>query len=121
MFAVVDPASNLRILEVASKSMRVSWDASGGDISGYRLQMIPMMAGSKQQDLYLVSTQTSVVVRDLSPDTVYQVNVFAMKDLMSSEPVTVMQKTEPVKVSLGASMKMFDSFKAEGMFSCCLS
>uniref|UniRef100_A0A3B5R0T8 Collagen, type XIV, alpha 1b n=1 Tax=Xiphophorus maculatus TaxID=8083 RepID=A0A3B5R0T8_XIPMA len=101
VFAVVDPASNLRILEVASKSMRVSWDASGGDVSGYRVQMIPMMAGSKQQDLYLASTQTSVVVRDLSPDTVYQVNVFTMKDLMSSEPVTVMQKTEPVKVSLG--------------------
>ncbi|PWA28246.1 hypothetical protein CCH79_00019688 [Gambusia affinis] len=101
---VVDPASNLRVLELASKSMRVSWDASGGDISGYRVQMIPMMAGSKQQDLYLASTQTSVVVRDLSPDTVYQVNVFAMKDLMSSEPVTVMQKTEPVKVSLECSL-----------------
>ncbi|XP_027896679.1 collagen alpha-1(XII) chain isoform X5 [Xiphophorus couchianus] len=101
---VVDPVSNLRILEVASKSMRVSWDASGGDVSGYRVQMIPMMAGSKQQDLYLASTQTSVVVRDLSPDTVYQVNVFAMKDLMSSEPVTVMQKTEPVKVSLECSL-----------------
>uniref|UniRef100_A0A096MGL7 Collagen alpha-1(XII) chain n=1 Tax=Poecilia formosa TaxID=48698 RepID=A0A096MGL7_POEFO len=101
---VVDPASNLRVLEVASKSMRVSWDASGGDVSGYRVQIIPMMAGSKQQDLYLASSQTSVVVRDLSPDTAYQVNVFAMKDLMSSEPVTVMQKTEPVKVSLECSL-----------------
>uniref|UniRef100_A0A3B3YQ18 Collagen, type XIV, alpha 1b n=1 Tax=Poecilia mexicana TaxID=48701 RepID=A0A3B3YQ18_9TELE len=89
---------------VASKSMRVSWDASGGDVSGYRVQIIPMMAGSKQQDLYLASSQTSVVVRDLSPDTAYQVNVFAMKDLMSSEPVTVMQKTEPVKVSLECSL-----------------
>ncbi|XP_014895004.1 collagen alpha-1(XII) chain [Poecilia latipinna] len=101
---VVDPASNLRVLEVASKSMRLSWDASGGDVSGYRVQIIPMMAGSKQQDLYLASSQTSVVVRDLSPDTAYQVNVFAMKDLMSSEPVTVMQKTEPVKVSLECSL-----------------
>ncbi|XP_047243771.1 collagen alpha-1(XII) chain isoform X2 [Girardinichthys multiradiatus] len=103
---VVDPASNLRVLEVASKSMRVTWAASIGDISGYRVQMIPMMTGSKQQDLYVASSQTSVVVRDLSPDTEYQVNVFALKDLMSSEPVMLMQKTEPVKVSLECSLGM---------------
>ncbi|MEQ2295393.1 hypothetical protein AMECASPLE_013843, partial [Ameca splendens] len=103
---VVDPASNLRVLEVASKSMRVTWAASFGDISGYRVQMIPMMTGSKQQDLYVASSQTSVVVRDLSPDTEYQVNVFALKDLMSSEPVMLMQKTEPVKVSLECSLGM---------------
>uniref|UniRef100_A0A3P9PBA2 Collagen, type XIV, alpha 1b n=1 Tax=Poecilia reticulata TaxID=8081 RepID=A0A3P9PBA2_POERE len=98
--AVVDPASNLRVVEVASKSMRVSWDASGGDVSGYRVQTIPMTAGSKQQDLYLASSQTSVVVRDLSPDTAYQVNVFALQALMASEPVSVMQKTEPLKAAL---------------------
>ncbi|XP_035986482.1 collagen alpha-1(XII) chain isoform X6 [Fundulus heteroclitus] len=102
----VDPASNLRVLEVASKSMRVTWDASPGDISGYRVQMIPMLAGSKQQDLYVAATQTSVVVRDLSPDVQYQVNVFAMKELMSSEAVTVMQRTEPLKVSLECSLGM---------------
>ncbi|XP_038160859.1 collagen alpha-1(XII) chain [Cyprinodon tularosa] len=101
---VVDPASNLRVLEVASKSMRVTWDASVGDISGYRVQMIPMMAGSKQQDLYVDSSQTSVVVKDLSPDTEYQVNVFSLKDLLSSEAVVVMQKTEPLKVSLECSL-----------------
>ncbi|XP_017157584.1 collagen alpha-1(XII) chain [Poecilia reticulata] len=101
---LVDPASNLRVVEVASKSMRVSWDASGGDVSGYRVQTIPMTAGSKQQDLYLASSQTSVVVRDLSPDTAYQVNVFALQALMASEPVSVMQKTEPVKVSLECSL-----------------
>lgn len=108
VFAVVDPASDLRVLEVASKSMRVMWDASSGDVSGYRVQMIPMMTGSKQQDLYVSSSQTSVVVRELSPDTEYQINVFAMKELMSSEPVTLMQKTEPVKVSLGEHRNMLD-------------
>ncbi|KAM6915073.1 collagen alpha-1(XII) chain [Xenentodon cancila] len=101
---VVEPASNLQVLEVASKSMRITWVASIGDVSGYRIQMIPMMTGSRRQDLYLGPTQNSVVVRDLSPDTEYQVSLFALKGLMPSEPVTVMQKTEPVKVSVECSL-----------------
>lgn len=67
-----------------------------------------MMTGSRRQDLYVGSTQTSVVVKDLSPDTEYQINLFALKDLMASEPITVLQKTQPVKVSVGKS-KMFSS------------
>ncbi|XP_044232119.1 collagen alpha-1(XII) chain isoform X1 [Thunnus albacares] len=101
---VVEPASNLHVLEAASKSMRVTWDASIGDITGYKVQMIPMMAGSKQQELYVGHTQTSVVVRDLSPDTEYQISLFALKGLLPSEPVVAMQKTEPVKVSVECSL-----------------
>lgn len=81
--------------------MRVNWVASISEISGYRVQLIPMMTGRRRQDLYVGSTQTSVVVRDLSPDTEYQVNVFALKELTASEPVRLLQKTEPVKVSVG--------------------
>ncbi|XP_049446985.1 collagen alpha-1(XII) chain isoform X1 [Epinephelus fuscoguttatus] len=101
---VVEPASNLQVLEVASKSMRLTWDASIGESSGYKVQMIPMMAGSKRQELYVGPTQTSVVVRELSPDTEYQISLFALKGLMPSEPITVMQKTQPVKVSVECSL-----------------
>ncbi|XP_026196610.1 collagen alpha-1(XII) chain isoform X1 [Anabas testudineus] len=101
---VVEPAFNIQVLEVASKTMRITWDASIGDISGYKLQMIPMMTGSKRQELYLSPTQTSVVVRDLSPDTEYQISLFALKGLTPSEPIVAMQKTEPVKVSLECSL-----------------
>uniref|UniRef100_A0AAQ6AND6 Collagen alpha-1(XII) chain n=1 Tax=Amphiprion ocellaris TaxID=80972 RepID=A0AAQ6AND6_AMPOC len=100
----VEPASNLRVLEVASKSMRLIWDASIGDVSRYKIQMIPMMTGSKRQDLYVGPTQTSVVARELSPDTEYQISLFAMKDLTPSEPITVLQKTQPVQVSLECSL-----------------
>ncbi|XP_070782388.1 collagen alpha-1(XII) chain [Enoplosus armatus] len=101
---VVEPASNLQVLEVASKSIRVTWEASIGDVSGYKVQMIPMMTGSKQQELYVGPAQSSVVVRDLSPDTEYQISLYALKGLMPSEPITVMQKTQPVKVSLECSL-----------------
>lgn len=99
--AVVEPASNLQVTEISSKSMRVTWDASPGDITGYKLQLMPMLAGSKRQELYTGPTQTSVNVRDLSPETEYEINLFALKDFTPSEPVMAMEKTQPVKVSLG--------------------
>ncbi|XP_028275079.1 uncharacterized protein LOC114444595 isoform X3 [Parambassis ranga] len=101
---VVEPASNLQVQEVASKSMRLTWDASIGDISAYKVQLIPRMADSKLQDLYVGPTQTTVIVRDLAPDTEYQISLFALKRLTPSEPVTAMQKTEPVQVSLECSL-----------------
>lgn len=60
-----------------------------------------MIADSKRQELYVGPSQSSVVVRDLSADTEYQISLFALKGLAPSEPVVVMQKTQPVKVSLG--------------------
>lgn len=87
--------------------MRVTWDASMGDVSGYKVQMIPMMTGSKRQELYVGSSQTSVVVRDLSPDTEYQINVFALQGMTPSEPVVRMQKTPTVKVSVGEWTQRF--------------
>ncbi|XP_041661141.1 collagen alpha-1(XII) chain isoform X2 [Cheilinus undulatus] len=101
---VVEAASNLQVLEVASKSIRVSWDPSIGEASGYKVQMIPMMTGSKRQEVYVGPGQTSVVVRDLSPDTEYQISLYALKGLTPSDPVTVMQKTQPVKVSVECSL-----------------
>uniref|UniRef100_H2MS91 Collagen alpha-1(XII) chain n=1 Tax=Oryzias latipes TaxID=8090 RepID=H2MS91_ORYLA len=118
---VVEPAYNLQVVEVASKSMRMTWDASISDVSGYRVQMIPMIAGGKQQDAYIGATQTSVVVKDLSPDTEYQVNLFAFKGLTPSEPISVMQKTLPVQVSmecsLGADVMADVVFLVDGSYS----
>ncbi|MCI4382642.1 hypothetical protein PGIGA_G00017250 [Pangasianodon gigas] len=101
---VVEPASNLQVTEISSKSMRVTWDASPGDITGYKLQLIPMLTGSKRQELYTGPTQTSVNVRDLSPETEYEISLFALKDFTPSEPVMAMEKTQPVKVSVDCSL-----------------
>lgn len=91
----------MQVTEVASKSMRVTWDASIGEVTGYKVQMVPMLAGSKRQELYVGPTQTSVNVRDLSPDTEYEISLFALKGLTPSEAVMAMEKTQPLKVSLG--------------------
>ncbi len=101
IFPVVEPASNLQVTEIASKSMRVTWDASPGDITGYKVTLIPMLAGMKRQELYMGPTLTSINVRDLSPETEYEISLYALKGLTPSEPVMAMEKTQPVKVSTG--------------------
>lgn len=99
--SVVEPAFNLQVTEISSKSMRVTWDASLGDVSGYKLILIPMLPGMKRQELYMGATQTSINVRDLSPETEYEISLYALKGLTPSEPVMAMEKTQPVKVSTG--------------------
>lgn len=81
--------------------MRITWDASIGEVTGYKVQLVPMMAGSKRQELYVGPTQTSVNVRDLTPDTEYEISLFSLNGLTPSEPVMAMEKTQPIKVSLG--------------------
>ncbi|CAI5695215.1 unnamed protein product [Oreochromis niloticus] len=101
---MVEPASNLKVTEVSSKSMRVTWDSSLGDITGYKLTLIPMLPGMKRQELYIGAGQTSVNVRDLSPETEYEISLYALKGLTPSEPITELEKTQPVKVSTECSL-----------------
>lgn len=81
--------------------MRLTWDASLGDITGYKLTLIPLVPGMKRQELYMGATQTSINVRDLSPETEYDISLFALKGLTPSEPLTDLAKTQPVKVLTG--------------------
>lgn len=92
---------NLQVTEISSKSMRVTWDPSLGDVTGYKLTLNPMLAGMKRQELYTGPTHTSINVRDLSPETVYEISLYALKGLTPSEPITATEKTQPVKVSTG--------------------
>uniref|UniRef100_M3ZDJ3 Collagen alpha-1(XII) chain n=1 Tax=Xiphophorus maculatus TaxID=8083 RepID=M3ZDJ3_XIPMA len=101
---MVEPASNLQVTEIASKSMRVTWDPSLGEITGYKLTLIPMVPGMKRQELYIGPTQTSINARDLSPETEYEISLFALKGLTPSEPILDLAKTQPVKVSTECSL-----------------
>ncbi|XP_029348935.1 collagen alpha-1(XII) chain isoform X3 [Echeneis naucrates] len=101
---MVEPASNLQVTEIASKSMRVTWDPSLGEITGYKLTLIPMLPGMKRQELYIGPTQTSINIRDLSPETEYEISLFALKGLTPSEPIMAMEKTQPIKVSTECSL-----------------
>ncbi|XP_069574960.1 collagen alpha-1(XII) chain isoform X2 [Brachyistius frenatus] len=101
---MVEPASNLQVTEISSKSMRLTWDASLGEITGYKLTLVPMLHGMKRQELYIGDTQTSINVRDLSPETEYEISLYALKGLTPSEAIMAMEKTQPIKVSTECSL-----------------
>ena len=63
-----------------------------------------MTTGSRQHALSVGPQTTTLSVRDLSADTEYQISVSAMKGLTSSEPVSIMEKTQPVKIQVGELM-----------------
>lgn len=81
--------------------MRVTWDPSPGEITGYKLTLNPMVPGMKRQELYIGPTQISINVRDLSPETEYEITLYALKGLTPSEPILDLAKTQPVKVLTG--------------------
>ncbi|XP_056111851.1 collagen alpha-1(XII) chain isoform X2 [Rhinichthys klamathensis goyatoka] len=103
---VVEPASNLRVTDVSSKSMRITWDLSPGVITGYKLQVFPVIVGAKKQEIYTGPTFTLANVRDLSPETEYDISLFALKGLTPSKPQVVTEKTQPVKVSTECSLEV---------------
>ncbi|KAK9959388.1 hypothetical protein ABG768_009516 [Culter alburnus] len=103
---VVEPASNLRVTDISSKSMRITWESSPGVITGYKLQVFPIIAGAKKQELYTGPTFTLANVRDLSPETEYEISLFALKGLTPSKPQVVTEKTQPVKVSTECSLEV---------------
>ncbi|XP_073783716.1 collagen alpha-1(XII) chain isoform X3 [Danio rerio] len=103
---VVEPASNLRVTDISSKSMRIAWDSSPGDITGYKLQVFPTIASAKKQELYTGPTMTLANVRDLTPEMEYEISLFALKGLTPSVPQVVTEKTQPVKVFTECSLEV---------------
>lgn len=87
--------------EVSSKYIKLSWTPSPSPVTGYKVLLIPMTTGSRQHALSVGPQTTTLSVRDLSADTEYQISVSAMKGLTSSEPVSIMEKTQPMKVQVG--------------------
>lgn len=114
---VVEPATELRVTDISSKSMRITWGSSPGDITGYKLQVFPKIAGAKKQELYTGPTFTVANVRDLSPETEYEISLFALKGLTPSKPQVVSEKTQPVKVSTGKMLTTHFDHASEALFT----
>ncbi|KAJ7341667.1 hypothetical protein JRQ81_006106, partial [Phrynocephalus forsythii] len=117
----IEPPSNLAATQISSRSIRITWYPSPSEITGYKIVLIPMVAGAKQHSLSVGPQTTAFNVKDLSADTEYQISVYAMKGLTSSEPVTIMEKTQPVKVqvecSKGVDIKADIVFLVDGSYS----
>uniref|UniRef100_A0A8C5WPR6 COCA1 protein n=1 Tax=Laticauda laticaudata TaxID=8630 RepID=A0A8C5WPR6_LATLA len=103
--------------QISSRSIKITWDPSPSDITGYKVDIIPMKADAKQFSMNVGPQTTAFNIKDLSADTEYQINVHAMKGLTSSEPVSIMEKTQPVKVRVGIDVKADIVLLVDGSYS----
>ncbi|XP_069803603.1 von Willebrand factor A domain-containing protein 1 [Dendropsophus ebraccatus] len=72
---LIDPikARNLQVQERTSNSVQLSWSKLPGDTGRYVLEYAPLTDLSKTIQNVLYGDQTSVILHNLTPDTVYQV------------------------------------------------
>lgn len=103
-FSAIDPPSDLVATQITSRAIRITWSKSPSEITGYKVDVVPMTAGSKQYSLSVGPQTTAFNIKELAADTEYQINVYAMKGLTASDPVTIMEKTQPVSVQVGKSL-----------------
>ncbi|XP_072219017.1 collagen alpha-1(XII) chain isoform X2 [Leuresthes tenuis] len=87
--------TNLVTSEVTHYSFRATWTAPDGDVDQYRVTYM-MVAGGPTMERVVDGTVTTVVLEQLTPLTEYLVNVYAVVEEVSSEPLKGTETTLPL-------------------------
>ncbi|OXB61233.1 hypothetical protein ASZ78_006533, partial [Callipepla squamata] len=89
------PPSNLVISEVTPRSFRLRWSPPPESVDRYRVEYYPTTGGPPKQ-FYVSRMETTTVLKDLTPETEYIVNVFSVVEDESSEPLIGREITYPL-------------------------
>ena len=89
----------LSVIEVTFDSITVSWDVpaenGGASITGYQISWIDSSARNRRSmaSTSISTTETSHIITDLAPGTLYDIDVVAVNRVGSSVPVELTQRT----------------------------
>ncbi|XP_061774477.1 fibronectin 1a [Nerophis ophidion] len=89
--------TDLQFYEVSDKKIVLTWSGPAGDVSGYRVTVVPVdESGSPQREMTLPISQNSYVeVTHLQPGTLYRFNVYTIHNGEESLPLIGEHTTKP--------------------------
>lgn len=87
--------TDLQFFEVSDKKIVLTWTGPAGDVSGYRVTVVPVdESGSPQREMTLPVSQNSYIeVSHLEPGTLYRFNVYTIHTGEESLPLIGEQTT----------------------------
>uniref|UniRef100_A0A3Q2VV14 Fibronectin n=1 Tax=Haplochromis burtoni TaxID=8153 RepID=A0A3Q2VV14_HAPBU len=93
----VDSPTDLQFFEVSDKKIVLTWSRPSGEISGYRVTVVPVdESGSSQPEMNLPASQNAYTeVTHLQPGTLYRFSVYAVHNGHESLPLIGEQSTKP--------------------------
>lgn len=91
----VDSPTDLQFFEVSDKKIVLTWTGPSGDVSGYRVTVVPIdESGSPQREMTLPVSQNSYIeVSHLEPGTLYRFNIYTIHNGEESLPLIGEQTT----------------------------
>nr|4U3H_A Chain A, FN3con [synthetic construct] len=81
------PPGNLRVTDVTSTSVTLSWEPPPGPITGYRVEY--REAGGEWKEVTVPGSETSYTVTGLKPGTEYEFRVRAVNGAGEGPPSSV--------------------------------
>ncbi|XP_032094851.1 fibronectin isoform X2 [Thamnophis elegans] len=82
----IPPPTNLKFIQVAPTSLTLTWTAPNVKLTGYRVRINPKEKTGPMKEINLAPDSTSAVISGLMVATKYEVNIYALKDSLTSRP-----------------------------------